>query len=728
MPATARTHNPAQPVPHVNGTNGHHGKRAAGTATRPSRSASLRVLLALCSQYMPPADLDLIRAAYKVAEAAHRGVRRKSGEPFIEHPLAVARILAEIAMDAQGIASALLHDTVEDTNLTLAEVEDRFGPVIASIVDGVTKFSAVESASSTPVTGEGSGERTKVRQQVETVRKLFLAMTQDPRVVLLKLADRLHNLRTLASMSPIQRESKARETLEIFAPLAGRIGLHLFKTELEDLAFFYLDPEAFEHTVQRLKEETERRVDWAQRMCDRMERELAARHIVATVNWRVKRPYRTYHEAQESGMAVSQLHDLTAFRVLVSTKDDCYQALGIIHHLWHPHDSRIRDYVANPKVNGYQSLHTAVFALDGQLAQIHIRTHAMHRAAQHGVAAYWLERAAAGHPVNGSKPIQVDETLSWVTQLATWHRELGLSAADFVATVRGDLFDEQIFVFTPKGGIRELPEGSTVLDLAYQIHTQIGDHATGAHIQTNSPDGLLIARDVPVSYVLQSGDVVKVSTRAEVWPNATWRDIARTRYAREKITHTLRVLSRAGEVNTSAHREEPFAPDKLAETPRPLCHPSGKPAVVELARCCYPCPGDPIVGVARRGRAVTIHRACCQSLRGVLARRAATGAMYAQSLPVTWPEIQPITYRVHLAIEGQDHEGLMHEVADCAAGMDLNVSGGLAYANQARYKAAISLTVDIPPEMRLEHVFRRFYSVPGITSVRRDTSKGCSAA
>ncbi|MGH2515918.1 MAG: RelA/SpoT family protein, partial [Ktedonobacterales bacterium] len=619
MSANARTHNPARPVSRSNGArSGRNGNKKAAEAEasvkRSPRNASLRALLDLCSTYMPAADLTLIRAAYRVAETAHRGVKRQSGEPYIEHPLAVARILAELAMDAQGIAAALLHDTVEDTTLTLEDVEARFGAVIASIVDGVTKFSAVKPAaesvdsaspqdSETPPaapaqvtnplsTGKGAGseDRSKQRAQLETVRKLFLAMSQDPRVVLLKLADRLHNMRTLGSMKPIQQHTKARETLDIFAPLAGRIGLHLFKTELEDLSFAYLLPEAFAHTAQRLAEETERHADWAARMCDRMERELAARGIPALVNWRVKRPYRAYSDAQASGMAVTQLHDLVAFRVLTGSNDDCYQALGIIHHLWHPHDNRIRDYIANPKVNGYQSLHTAVFALDGQLAQIHIRTHAMHRATQHGVTTYWLERAAAGKPVDGTVPVRVDEMLGWVTQLATWHRELGLSAADFVATLRGDVFEEQVFVFTPKGDIRELPEGSTVLDLAYQIHTRIGDHATGALIQTNSSDGLLVARDVPVSYVLQTGDVVRITTQPDARPDAAWRDIARTRYAREKITHTLRALSRAGEMNDSAHRAEPDADfsELPIESRQSLAHPSGKPAFVDLARCCYP--------------------------------------------------------------------------------------------------------------------------------------------
>lgn len=757
MRATAPLNNPADPPQAANSSVGRDPVEVTAMPERPS----VRALLDLCALYMPAADLELIRTAYRTAEAAHSGVTRKSGEPYIEHPIAVARILAELAMDSQGIASALLHDTVEDTSLTVDDVEACFGPVIAGIVDGVTKFTAVEvadieaadansadanSADAKPMGASAVGlaaqhdttsprelpaisdvkaeRERKARAKLETVRKLFLALSQDPRVVLLKLADRLHNMRTLSSMSSTQRDATSHETLDIFAPLAGRIGLHLFKTELEDLAFSFLEPEAFSHTRLRLQEEMERHVDWAQRMCTTIERELAARDIIATVNWRVKRPYRAYTEAYDSGMAVSLLHDLIAFRVLVTSKDDCYRALGIIHHLWHPHDNRIRDYIANPKVNGYQSLHTGVFALDGQLAQIHIRTHEMHRAAQHGVAAYWLERAARGQPVDGTSPVNVEEMLGWVTQIAAWQRELNLSAADFVAALRGDLFDEQVFVFTPKGDIRELPDGSNVLDLAYAIHTKIGDHATGAHVQTNGSDGLLISQDVPLDYVLRSGDVVRVLTDQNVWPQPDYLSIVRTRYAREKVARTLRFLRRAGEADDSTRRLDEQALPAFDSAVR-LLHPSGRTARVELGRCCYPVPGDAISGVSRTGRYVTIHRDCCRAMRRVLVRRKDVGFEHADPVRVTWPQIQPLTYRVHLAIEGQDHEGLMHELSVCAAQMGLNVSGGMAYANQARYRAAIALTVDIPPSVRFDYVLRRFRAVPGIVNVYRDTRKGC---
>ncbi|HEU0026167.1 MAG TPA: HD domain-containing protein, partial [Ktedonobacterales bacterium] len=374
-----------------------------------AQSPSLTALLDLCSQYMNADDLSLIDEAYQVATAAHAGVKRRSGEPFIEHTIAVAGILAELAMDAQGIAAALLHDTVEDTTITLDSLREQFGSVIAAIVDGVTKFDAVEapkeskdsksgeapadapalvSATDGPVDSQAARAR-KLRAQAETVRKLFLAMVADPRIVLLKLADRLHNMRTMAAQTPSKREQKSRETIELYAPLAGRIGVHVFQSELEDLAFSFLMPVEYARTVKRLREEEAKRLRWAERMRERMVHELLASGIPAAVNWRVKRPYRAYLETQETGMDVAQLHDVFAFRILVNTSEQCYAALGIIHQLWHPYLERIRDYIAGPKINGYRSLHTAVFALDGRLAQMHIRTHSMHIATQHGIATTW---------------------------------------------------------------------------------------------------------------------------------------------------------------------------------------------------------------------------------------------------------------------------------------------------------------------------------------------------
>ena len=695
----------------------------------PSVSASLSALLAICRHYMTRDELALIERAYTVAAAAHAGVFRQSGEPFIEHPLAVAAILAELAMDAQGIAAALLHGTVEDTRLTLDDVREQFGPEIAGIVDGVTKFDEIETpeASGEHVmpADDASARAQKARQQAETVRKLFLAMVSDPRVVLLKLADRLHNMRTIGAMSPAKREQKAHETLDIYAPLAGRIGLYVVKCELEDLGFACLDPQAYQETVQRLREEEVKRTSWATRMSKRIQHELAASHITAAVNWRVKHAYRAWLESRESGIEIGQLHDVIAFRVLVNTQEECYQSLGVIHRLWHPYSERIRDYIASPKLNGYQSLHTAVFALDGRLAQMHIRTHAMHRATQHGVASQWLELAEAHVQSRVATPkVWAEHMPTWVAQLARWQEELRLSAAEFVETLHNEVFEDQVFVFTPKGDVREMPAGSTVLDFAYRIHTDVGSHALGAQVQTNDPSGGLVAHFAPLDYALNSGDIVKVVTDPATRPQPEWLTIATTRYARYRIARGLRALQRAEGGGAAQVDGEPQTVLLTPQTSR-LLHPSGKLARVELARCCYPVPGDAILGLACQGRLVLVHRACCLTLQATLARRQARGAPYAEAVRVGWAQLQPITYRLLLGIYSQDHSGLMHEVSVRVAELGLNVSRSQAVAHQGRFKAAIVIVIDIPPSMRRDLVLRRLRAVPGVTQVERDSSKGC---
>ncbi|HEY1388671.1 MAG TPA: HD domain-containing protein [Ktedonobacterales bacterium] len=700
-------------------------------------SPSLSALLDLCSHYMNDDDLALIHEAYQVAATAHAGVNRRSGEPFIEHTIAVAGILAELAMDAQGIAAALLHDTVEDTAITLDGLREQFGPVIAAIVDGVTKFDAVEAprdskggedsrggeaiadapATDGVVDAQAARAR-KLREQAETVRKLFLAMVTDPRIVLLKLADRLHNMRTMAAQTPGKREQKSRETIELYAPLAGRIGVHVFQSELEDLAFSFLMPVEYARIVKRLREEEAKRLRWAERMRERMAHELLASGIPAAVNWRVKRPYRAYLETRETGMDVAQLHDVFAFRVLVNTSEQCYAALGIIHQLWHPYLERIRDYIAGPKINGYRSLHTAVFALDGRLAQMHIRTHSMHIATQHGIATTWLERAESGERGPVTSALWLAHLPDWVSQLGRWQDELRLSASDFLEALRGEVLEDQIFIFTPKGDVRELPQAATVLDLAYQIHTDIGSHASGAIIQRNTRQGVLTSREVGLDYVLRTGDVVRILTSAEAMPRPEWLTIVATRTARERINRSLRSQQRA---SSGALPGE-------APRPQPLKHPSGRLAQVQLARCCFPCPGDAILGVADRGSGVTVHRTCCRTLRMTLDRRLARGTTNAGTVQVRWDQLPAMPYRMAFAIYGQDHQGLMHQVSGCVAQLGLNVYRSVAIAHQDRYKAAILLTLDMLPTTRREQVIRRLRAVQGVTQVERDQRNGCENA
>lgn len=696
--------------------------------------ASLHGLLRLCSQYLNTDDLKLIYRAYQVAAAAHEGTLRQAGEPYIEHPLAVATILAELALDAQGIAAALLHDVVEDTSITREDVERDFGAAIAELVDGVTKFTVVESQDAPPGRGAIRGplapqdtaakREFKIRQQVETTRKLFGAMLHDPRVVLLKLADRLHNLRTMDVMPLHKRQIKARETLDIFAPLAGRIGLYLFKIELEDLAFKYLFPDEFARVTRRLEEVERERAAWADAVCGSIQRELAANGIHAAVNWRMKRPWSAYVDARQSQLDISALHDVIAFRAVVNTPEDCYLAIGLIHRLWRPHADSFRDYIAVAKTNGYQSLHTTVFALEDRLAQLHIRTHRMHVAAQHGVATQWLERAARREAGEIDPAQWLRRTASWVGLIANWQGELNLSASEFVETVRGEMFADQVFVFTPKGDAREMPTGSTVLDLAYRIHTNIGDTATGAWVQT-SRGGEPVSIRVPLSYTLRTGDVVSILRDPASHPRPEWLTIARTRYAQERIKRTLRRLPgvdvRLGE---RLMMDEPSA-ETEPEQPEPLRLPSGKRAIVHLARCCYPVLGDAIEGVAGRGRLVTVHRSCCRTLRATVARRREEGQPNATPIPLSWSQIPLVDYAICLTIYGLDYAGLMHNISEVVADMGLDILQGAASSNAGRSKAAISIILSSGPGRRPDEIMRRLRSLPGVSRVERDRRRGC---
>lgn len=679
---------------------------------------SLRALLDLCATYMAPVDLELVRAAHGVAAHAHAGVLRVSGEPFIEHPLAVATILAELAMDAQGIAAALLHDTVEDTSYTLGEAEQRFGAAIAAIVDGVTKFDVVEL--SPPADGTPLPDREqRVHLQKETVRKLLLAMLRDPRVVLLKLADRLHNLRTLGSMSLAQRQAKARETLEIYAPLADRIGLQVFKSELEDLAFSYLQPDEFARVDRRLRDLAASRHDWAERIGAQVTAGLAAAGITAAVNWRLKRPYRAHLETSATGMSESQIHDIIAFRVLVDNPQACYRALGAIHARWRPMDLRIRDYIATPKINGYRSLHTSVYADGDRIAQFHIRTHDMHRWVQHGVAAHWLDLAARHESVDAAARPAVRDLPVWVAQLDHWHRDLSLTADEFVDALKSDIFDDQVFVFTPAGDLIDLPAGSTALDFAYRIHTGLGEHFAAALVQTRGPDGLPLARRVTEAYQLKTGDVVTIVSDPAIQPREAWLAHLRTRNAREKVARQLRVRAQGA---AALDGQAGAAP--AAGQPGPLLHPSGRRAAVRLARCCYPCPGDEAAGLAGPGRAVTIHRTCCRTLAAALARRRQQGRS-DQTLVVDWRARRPDTYRMAVAVYGEDHAGLMHQLATRAGHSGINLTGSSARAIRDRNKAIVTLICEFGPGDDPESFFRRLRTTPGVSVVGRDTSIGC---
>jgi (p)ppGpp synthase/HD superfamily hydrolase len=448
---------------------------------------------------------------------------------------------------------------------------------------------------------------------------------------------------------------------------------------------------------------------------------LAAQGISAAVNWRVKRPYRAHVETRQSGMGVADLHDLFAFRVLVASDLECYRALGCIHQIWHPMEDRIRDYIATPKVNGYRSLHTAVYGLDERRVQFHIRTHRMHRQVQHGVAAHWLERAARGQPADSAVHLALEDLPGWVAQLDYWHRELRLTAAEFVDALVRELFEDQVFAFTPKGDVVDLPRDSTTLDFAYRIHTALGDHCAGARVQAAGPGGAPVVRVVPVGYRIQSGDVITVLTQPAVAVRPAWLDLVRTRGARERVLRALRALA--------SEQDEAALPEPSAESEpqlvQPILHPSGEPAVLDLARCCYPCPDDAIVGLAGRAQRVIVHRSCCRTLRRAISRRQRLGRPGA-TLPLDWRSVPDMAFRMAISVHGQDHRGLMFELASCMKALDINLTATYATAIQDRHKAVVTLICEFPWTGRPEDTLRRLRAIPGVTRVERDLTLGCA--
>jgi len=764
---------------------------------------TLEDLLAETRQYLSPADLEKIQRAYEVANEAHKGIMRRSGEPYIQHPLEVALLLADMRIDADGIVAALLHDVVEDTDFTLDDLRARFGGAVADIVDGVTKFDTLAGkngaesflASSERDREKGTYSHTAAetpeqleqrqyqareqqrRQRSETVRKMLLAMAEDPRVVVLKLADRLHNMRTLSVMNQAQQQNKARETREIYAPLARRLGMVLAQAELEDLAFSYLEPEKFTQLASEVEEEKRKRQPIIDQICRSLEEEMDKAGIHATVRAWPKHLSSINRKLEQSGAELSQIHDLVAYRILVDTVHDCYLALGHIHALWRPKDGRIKDFIATPKVNGYQSLHTTVFCLDNQLAEVQIRTHEMERIADYGIASYWYLKERGGARLSTS------EMITWIEQLREWQRELPQNADEFVEAVKGDIFQEQIFVFTPKGEVKDLPRGSTPLDLAYRIHSDIGDHCAGARIITNLEDsGRLITRIVPLDYELKGGEIVDIMVSKDAHPTREWLSFVRTTSARSKIRRYLKTYER--DVNLHLGRErldlalkaagaaglgavsyddllyanthkKYSAPDDLfialgrddlavgevMEHLTPLLqqrgeikaetesskngHHSGSAenselsqVVVKLAHCCCPLPGDPIVGLLNPNKGIIVHRNDCRTLRRY------RGHESERLLEINWLVIEPQRYRAPIILTAHDRAGLLRDVAAVVADAGINMTSVASTTNASLQKAVITATLEIEAIDQIEPIFERLQQVKNVVSVKRDLGRG----
>jgi GTP pyrophosphokinase len=686
--------------------------RAGLPGGRSPESSFKHVLDSLIRHY-PQADLKALRDAFEFAQQAHRDQSRVTGEPYMMHPLAAAQILADIGIDPVAVEAALLHDVPEDTDYTLEDVEERFGSEVAQLVDGVTKLSKFSTHS-------------HEEQQAENIRKMFLAMADDIRVVLIKLADRLHNMRTLYALPSDKQTRIARQTLEIYAPLAERLGIWSVKWELEDLAFKTLEPEAYRELARMLDTRRKNREAFVHRAIAELRPELAAAGIAAELSGRPKHLYSIRRKMQRKNAEIGEIYDIYAIRILVDEVKDCYAALGVVHSLWRPIPNQFDDYIAVPKPNLYQSLHTAVIAMDGNPLEIQIRTHAMHQTSEVGIAAHWRYKEG----------------------------------------IKLDIFQDQVFVFTPKGDVKDLPAGATPLDFAYRIHTDIGHRCIGAKVNN---------RLVPLDYRLKNGDIVEiVTTKGEHGPSRDWMNLVRTSHAREKIRQwfkrqerdeniahgreslerelrrlartnlgavgqdrileiaraynfdnlddfyaavgygaigTQQVVTRLGVVDDAQFALPPTAPPPSPSRQGGVRVKGVGDLLVRFGKCCHPIPGDPIIGFITRGKGVTVHLRSCQTVLGEREQ--------ARLIDVEWESQMQQTYPISIRIEAYDRTGLLSDISQVVAENKVNIMAATVAVSPDR-TATVKATMEVASVAQLARVMSRLEQLKDIISVQRE--------
>ncbi len=580
------------------------------------------------SEY-PPEDREKILSAADWARRLHGEQKRASGDPFFIHPLSVASILVDIHMDAQGVIAALLHDVLEDTETTRQALRKEFGREVESLVQGVTKISVLRG-------------RSRSLQHSETIRKMLFAMVKDVRVILIKLADKLHNMRTLGYLDEEDRKRIALETLEIYAPLAGRLGISRIKDELEDLSLKHLQPEMYEQIKQFVADRRSERASYLERVKEAITRESEAAGISINIETRAKHFYSIYQKMRRRGKPLEEIFDLLGIRILCDTTSQCYELLGLVHKLWMPIEGRFKDYIAMPKSNRYQSLHTTVMGYGGKIIEIQIRTHAMHQTAENGIAAHWLYKSGQ------MKEEEKLKELSLINKLREWQGG-GADGGDFLDEIKKELLRDSIYVFTPKGDVVELPSGSTAIDFAYHIHTDIGDHCTGA-----KADGVII----PLKEPLKNTQVVEVMTSKTAHPHLDWLRYVRTSKARSKTKHWL-AQNEPGLIfdrNIVARKKDEPAQTLVFQKPKEETPPGpaetqvrdpsrvsiriGKErnVMIRLAQCCTPSVGDAIVGYISRGRGITVHKIGCPSIASIK-------DFVERSIDVEWETVSPKSTR-----------------------------------------------------------------------------------
>ncbi len=707
--------------------------------------------------YNQSADLARVQKAYKFAEELHHNQVRLSGEPYIFHPLSVAIILAEMEMDTDTIIAALLHDTVEDTDCTSEDVIREFGEQVAELVDGVTKLGRIPYSS-------------QEEQQVENLRKMFMAMAKDIRVILIKLADRLHNMRTLKSMREEKQRQKALETMEVFAPLAHRLGISKIKWELEDLSLRYLDPIAYQEILLSINQKRQEREEYLEEIKNTIGKTLTESGVKFHIEGRVKHFYSIYKKMYSQNKTIDQIYDLFAVRVLVDSVGDCYNVLGMVHELFKPMPGRFKDYIAMPKPNLYQSLHSTVIGTKGTPFEVQIRTWEMHRTSEFGVAAHWKYKEGKTAMSN------FDEKMSWIRQLMEMQKETP-DAEEFMRSLKIDLFSDEVFVFTPKGDVFNLPLGSTPIDFAFAIHSAVGSKMLGAKVS-----GKIVALD----YKLQNGDIVEVITSSGVHgPSRDWLKIVKTSQAKTKINQwfkkqnreedvakgkeavekelrrlelpeskvfseeivssilrkfsykTLddiyasigyggiplsRVINRIRDEYAKRYAEETptlSIPEKIESQKQAV--PSGGVVVkgidnclIRFAQCCNPIPGDDIMGYITRGRGLSIHRKDCLNVQNALANASEAGRL----LEANWAEVQEDSYSAGIIYTAYDRDGIILEIAAMMTQQKVSVKALNAKSNTNDI-ATIELTVEVGSRSELDSIMKKLQNMPGTIDVKR---------
>jgi GTP diphosphokinase / guanosine-3',5'-bis(diphosphate) 3'-diphosphatase len=714
-------------------------QRAALDALPPGLRKSVEV-------YADRLDLDLVARAYRFSEGAHQGQKRASGEEYLAHCVEVTKILADLHLDTFSLAAGLIHDTVEDTPITLEEVSAEFGREIATIVDGVTKIGKVQFRSTT-------------EQQVENYRKLLLSMAQDARVITIKLADRLHNMRTLEHLRTDKRRRIALETREIYAPLAHRLGMAQIRWELEDLAFKHLEPEAYRDLAKKIADRRTEREEHIEALRRPLAEELHTAGIPCEVYGRPKHLWSIHRKMVQRGREYDEIYDLMAIRVVTDSIANCYHALGVIHNKWTPLQERFHDYIATPKSNMYRSLHTTIFGPGGRLYEIQIRTHEMHRTAEYGIAAHWRYKEG-----DSRAPDVVDERLAWFRQVLEWQQDTG-DPEEFMEFLRVDLFQDEIFVFTPKGDVKQLPRGATPIDFAFAVHTEVGLRCSGAKIN---------GRIAPLSRELKNGDTVEVMTDARQKPSRDWLAFVKTARARQKIRHWIKQVESesALELGTELftrelrkiRRDRP-AEDRLGEAADQLNYqdwegvlaalgrgeigpsaifrqlfpgedstPAKPPTALErlvervrgngrgvriqgldntlvrYSQCCQPVPGDDVIGYITRGRGISIHRTDCPNVLNLSQHP-------ERRIEIEWEAESGERFYVRIIVDGTDRRGLLSDIATAITTTGTNISSAEIKSKEGGMTG--SFVVEVQDLNHLKKVMKFIRRVNGVLSAER---------